>query len=142
MTFISHPLVHQVIGCAIAVHRELGPGLLESTYGRCFRLELVRQQIKFASELLVPIIYKGTRVENAYRIDLLIEDWLVVEIKAIDQLLPVHQAQVLTYLKLSGARQGLLINFNSSRLKDGIKSVLLRDSVPASPSIPSTVEEE
>ena len=73
MTFVSHPLVHQVIGCGIAVHRELGPGLLESTYGRCFRIELFRQGIEFTSELLVPIIYKGTRVENAYRIDLMIE---------------------------------------------------------------------
>ena len=90
----------------------------------------------------MPIIYKGTRVENAYRIDLLIEDWLVVEIKAVEQLLPVHKAQVLTYLKLSRARQGLLINFNSPRLKDGIKSVLLRDSVPSDPSVSSTVKEE
>lgn len=142
MTFVAHPLVHQVIGCGVDVHRELGPGLLESTYGRCFRIELARHRIKFTSELLVPIIYKGTRVENAYRIDLLIEDWLVVEIKAVEQLLPVHKAQVLTYLKLSRARQGLLINFNSPRLKDGIKSVLLRDSVPSDPSVSSTVKEE
>jgi GxxExxY protein len=141
MTFVAHPLVHQVIGCGIAVHRELGPGLLESTYSRCFRIELLRQRIKFTDELLVPIIYKGTRVENAYRIDLLVEDWLVVEVKAIEKLLPVHQAQVLTYLKLSGARQGLLINFNSPRLKDGIKSVL-RDPVPSNASGPSTVEKE
>jgi len=102
MAFVSHPLVHQVIGCDIAVHRELGPGLLESTYGRCFRIELSRQGIKFTSELLVPIIY----------------------------------------LKLSGARQGLLINFNSSRLKDGIKSVLLREGVSSSASSPSTAERE
>ena len=104
MTFVSHPLVHQVIGCGIAVHRELGPGLLESTYGRCFRIELAQHRIKFTSEVLVPINYKGTRVENAYRIDLLIEDWLVVEIKAVETLFPVHQAQLLTYLRLSGAR--------------------------------------
>ena len=90
----------------------------------------------------MPIIYKGTRVDSAYRIDLLIEDWLVVEIKAIETLLPVHQAQVLTYLKLSGARQGLLINFNTPRLKNGIESILIRDSVSSSASGPSTDERD
>jgi GxxExxY protein len=140
MTFISDQLVHRVIGCAIDVHRELGPGLLESTYGRCFRLELSRTGIPFANEVWLPLVYKGHRLENAYRIDLMIEDRLIVEVKAIDKLLPVHVAQVMTYLRLSGAHQGLLINFNESRLKDGLKSVMLRERTASSASEPSTDE--
>src|SRR5688572_26277315 len=122
MTFITDPLAQHVIGCAISVHRELGPGLLESTYARCFRLELGRRRIRFSNEVWLPIIYKATRLDNAYRIDLMIEDRLVVEIKAIEKILPVHTAQLLTYVRLSRAGQGLLFNFNEARLKDGIKS--------------------
>ena len=90
----------------------------------------------------MPIVYRGTRLENAYRMDLLIEDWLIVEIKAIDKILPVHTSQLLTYLRLARAKQGLLFNFNHSRLKDGIKSVLLGGSVTSLSSDPSTDEEE
>jgi len=88
----------------------------------------------------VPLVYKGYRLDNAYRIDLMIEDRLIVEVKAIDKLLPVHVAQVMTYLRLSGAGQGLLINFNEARLKDGLKSVMLRAPAASSPSEPSTDE--
>jgi GxxExxY protein len=140
MTFISDPLVQRVIGCAIDVHRQLGPGLLESTYGRCFRLELGRCGIPFTNEVWLPLVYRGHQLDNAYRLDLIIEDRLIVEVKAIDKLLPVHVAQVMTYLRLSGARQGLLINFNESRLKDGLKSVMLRERTASSASEPSTDE--
>src|SRR5262245_50164855 len=110
MTFVADPLVGRVIGCAIAVHRELGPGLLESTYARCFRLELAHNEIPFSSEVWLPVFYRGTRFENAYRMDLLVEDWLIVEVKAIDKVLPVHKAQLLTYVRLARGRQGLLFN--------------------------------
>ena len=142
MAFIEDPLARQVIGCAISVHRELGPGLLESTYVRCFRVELARQRIRFSNEVWLPIIYKTTRLDNAYRIDLMVEDKLVVEIKAVEKVLPVHLAQLLTYVRLSGAGQGLLFNFNEARLKDGIKSVILGAGGASMPSNPSTVEEE
>ena len=90
----------------------------------------------------MPILYRGTRLENAYRMDLVIEDWLIVEIKAIDKILPVHTSQLLTYVRLARAKQGLLFNFNHPTLKDGIKSVLLSGAVSSLPSNPSTVEKE
>ena len=142
MTFIEDPLVHEVIGAAIEVHKELGPGLLESTYCGCFRLELTERRIRFTEQLWQPLFYKGRRLENGYRLDLLVEDRLIVEVKAVEKLLPVHTAQVMTYLRLSGARQGLLLNFNEARLKDGIKSVMLRAFVSSSPTDPSTVEKQ
>jgi GxxExxY protein len=123
MTYVSDPLVHRVIGCAIAVHRELGPGLLESSYSRCFQAELAYRGIAFKTEVGVHITYRDLRIDNAYRIDLLVDDWLVVEVKATESILQVHAAQVMTYLRLTGARQGLIINFNCARLKDGLKSV-------------------
>jgi GxxExxY protein len=142
MTFVSDPLVHDVIGCAIDVHRALGPGLLESTYGRCFRAELTAKRITFKTEVPVLIHYRDLRLDGGYRIDLLVEARLIVEIKAVEALQPIHTAQVLTYLRLSGIRQGLIINFNCPRLKDGLKSVLLRDPPraedPSSPSPSST----
>jgi GxxExxY protein len=141
MSFISDPLVHRVIGCAIDVHRELGPGLLESPYCRCLRFELARREIAFSNEVWLPLVYKGLRLHNAYRIDLMVEGRLVVEVKAIDKILPVHLAQVKTYLRLSGAGQGLIFNFHEARLKDGIKSVMLRDSISSSTSESSTDEE-
>ena len=140
MTFVADPLVHEVIGCAITVHRELGPGLLESTYARCFKLELTHRRIRFANEVWLPIVYRGTTLDNAFRMDLMVEDWLIVEVKAIEKILPVHKAQLLTYVRLSRARQGLLFNFNQARLKDGILSVLLGGSVSSLSSDPSTVE--
>jgi len=142
MSFVADPLVQEVIGCAINVHRELGPGLLESTYARCFRLELAHRRIRFSNEVWLPIVYRRTRLENAYRMDLLIEDWLIVEVKAVDQILPVHKSQLLTYVRLSRAKQGLLFNFNEACLKDGIRSVLLGGSVTSLSPDPSTDEEE
>ena len=140
MAFIEDPLVHEVIGCAIAVHRELGPGLLESAYNRCFRLELVHRKVRFSNEVWLPILYRGTSLDNAYRMDFMVEDWLIVEVKAIEKVLPVHKAQLLTYIRLSRARQGLLFNFNEPRLKDGIHSVILGGPVSSPSTTPSTVE--
>ena len=136
MAFISDPLVHQVIGSAMAVHQELGPGLLESSYSRCFQAELAYQGIPFRYEVGVHLVYRDIRVDNAYKIDFLIADWLVVEVKAVEAIVPVHKAQVRTYMKLTGARQGLIFDFNSALMKDGIKSLL---PLP-NPSTPSTVE--
>jgi GxxExxY protein len=142
MAFVSDPLVHEVIGCAIDVHRALGPGLLESTYSRCFQAELTAKRIAFKTEVQVSIHYRGLRLDGGYRIDLLVEGRLILEVKAVEALQPIHSAQVLTYLRLSGAKQGLIINFNCPRLKDGLKSVILRESPhptdPSSPASPST----
>ena len=143
MTYITDPLVHDAIGAAIEVHKELGPGLLESTYAHCYKVELAERRISFAAQVWLPVVYKGQRLNDGYRLDLLIEDRLVVEVKAVDKLLPVYDAQVMTYLRLSGARQGLIFNFNEKRLKDGIRSIMLRDSansVSSSSSDSSTVE--
>jgi GxxExxY protein len=107
------------------VHRQLGPGLLESTYDRCFAHELSLSGLAFLRETPLPVVYKGIELDWGYRVDYLIESELLVELKAIETLLPVHEAQALTYLKLLGLRQALLINFNVVRLKQGLKSVLL-----------------
>ncbi len=121
----TSPLVHSVLGSAIAVHRALGPGLLESVYRRCLVYELDLAQLRVASEVPLPVEYRGVRLDGGYRVDLVVEDELLIEIKSVEQLLPVHRAQVLTYLKLSRLKQGLLINFNVYRLKDGVQSLLL-----------------
>ena len=115
------PLTQQVIGCAIEVHRTLGPGLLESTYEKCLAHELKLAGLPFIKQAAMPIDYKGTTLDCGYRLDFLIDDYLVVELKAVEQLLPIHQAQVITYMKLAEAPVGLLINFNVKLLKDGIR---------------------
>ena len=122
---VVSPLVRQVIGCAIEVHAAIGPGLLESAYERCFAHELAASGIKFRSEVPLPITYKDVVLSCGYRLDFLIEDWLLVELKSVDRVLPIHHAQLLTYLKLARLRQGLLINFNVRRLAEGIKSFLM-----------------
>jgi GxxExxY protein len=122
---IRHPLTTKVIGCAIEVHRTLGPGLLENTYDNCLAKEFTRQQVPFTRQLVLPVVYKDSTVDFGYRLDFLIEDWLVVEVKAVDRLAPVHSAQILTYMKLMKARQGLLINFNVAILVRGLRSFLL-----------------
>lgn len=118
-------LSNRVIGCGIEVHKELGPGLLESTYKHCFSHELNLQGIPHTIEPAVKVYYKGIEVECGYRIDILVNDTLVVELKSVATLLPIHEAQLLTYLKLSGKATGLLMNFNVMRLKDGIKRMVL-----------------
>ena len=114
------PLSHAVIGAALAVHRELGPGLLESVYEVCLTHELTIRGVPFETGLRVPVIYAGVRLRSFFRLDLLVAGRLVVELKSVANVLPVHKAQLITYLKLTGHRHGLLINFNVPRLIDGI----------------------
>src|SRR5271155_1569914 len=110
MTFDS--LSNSVIGCAIEVHRELGPGLIESTYEACLAFELSRAGIRFVLQHPMPVAYKGVRLECGYRLDVLVEDQLILELKAVEEIMGIHEAQILTYLKLSKLKTGLLINFN------------------------------
>jgi GxxExxY protein len=118
------PLTEQVIGAAIEVHRELGPGLLESAYRICLCRELELQGIEHAFEVELPVVYKGIKIESGYRLDIVIPGRLILEIKAVEKLLPVHEAQLITYLKLSGIHLGLLLNFKVPVLKDGIKRLI------------------
>jgi GxxExxY protein len=110
----------QVIGAAIAVHRALGPGLLESAYEACLAYELTQQGLKVEAQKPLPVIYREVKLDCGYRLDLLIEDAVIVELKAVDRLAPIHTAQLISYLKLSGCKVGLLINFNEMLLKNGI----------------------
>jgi GxxExxY protein len=125
---IFDSLSNKAIGCAIEVHRELGPGLLESAYETCLAHELSRAGIRFALQVPVPVVYKGVLLECGYRIDVLVEDELVVEIKAVTEILGIHEAQILTYLKLAKLKTGLLINFNVPTLKQGIKRFVLSEN--------------
>ena len=121
----TSPLAEKVIGCAIEVHQSLGPGLLESAYEQCLAHEFAAQGLTFGRQVSLPVTYKGVYLDCGYRIDFLIERALLVELKAVEHVLPIHHAQILTYLKLLGVRQGLLINFNVGRLVNGLKSFLL-----------------
>ncbi|MDO9138522.1 MAG: GxxExxY protein [Lutibacter sp.] len=114
-----------IIGKAIAVHRELGPGLLESTYQECLFYELKNSNLLVAKEIALPIIYKDIKLDHGYRIDLLVENKVVIEIKTVEFLNDVHTAQVLTYMKLGNYKLGLLLNFNVKLLKEGIKRFIL-----------------
>jgi GxxExxY protein len=115
----------KVIGCAIEVHRALGPGLLESTYEQCLARELDLAGIPFRLQWPLPVEYKGSRLDCGYRVDVLVDDRLILELKAVDEVLGIHQAQLLTYMKLARVKVGLLINFNVQVLKDGIKRFIL-----------------
>ena len=114
-------ITEAIIGGAIEVHRALGPGLLESVYEECLCRELVLRQIPFRRQYSLPVQYKGLRLDCGYRLDLLVADTVVVEIKAVEKLMPIHEAQLLTYLKLGHWKVGLLINFNEPVLKRGIR---------------------
>jgi GxxExxY protein len=113
-----------IIGCAIKVHTALGPGLLESAYEECLYYELVKEGLKVQKQKPLPLIYQEVKLEVGYRVDLLVEEKVIIEVKAVDQLNDVHLAQVLTYLKLNNNKLGLLINFNVTRVKDGIRRVV------------------
>ena len=119
------PLTEKVIGAAIEVHRTLGPGLLESAYEECVAYELANAGLNVARQVGLPVQYKGVGLECGYRIDLMVNDSLIVELKTVEALLPIHEAQLLTYLKLSGISTGLLINFNVPVLKDGLRRMKL-----------------
>ena len=112
---------HAVITAAMKVHTELGPGLLESTYAACLQYELMQAGFRSAAQVGLPVVYRQVKLELGYRMDHLVEDLVVVEVKSVDAISPVHQAQILSYLRLSGKSIGLLINFNVVHLKDGIK---------------------
>ena len=119
----ENALSGEVIGAAIEVHRILGPGLLESVYQQALMREMTLRQIPFQAEVAIPARYKGLAFEAGYRMDLLVGNRLIVELKVVDKLLPVHEAQLLSYLRLTNKRLGLLINFNVAVLKNGIKRI-------------------
>ncbi|MCU0645733.1 MAG: GxxExxY protein [bacterium] len=118
-------LSNKVIGCAIEVHKRLGPGLLESAYERCLSFELLSANIRHTIQKELPIDYKTIKLDCGYRIDMLIENDIIIELKSVDRVMPIHEAQLLTYMKLSGIKIGLMINFNVCRLKDSITRYVL-----------------
>ena len=121
----DNALTQRVIGCAVEVHRTLGPGLLEGIYEACLCHELTVAGLAFLRQLRLPLVYKGHPIDYDMRIDVLVEQTLVLEIKSVHQLLPVHEAQLLTYLRVSGLKLGLLLNFNEETLKQGIRCRVL-----------------
>ena len=121
---IRYPQAETVIGAAIDVHRALGPGLLETAYDQCLAFELQSRGLRFEHQVAVPLVYKGVRIACSYRVDYVVEGQLLVELKAVERLMPIHDVQVLTYLRLLGLHKALLINFNVPRLVDGVKSIV------------------
>lgn len=121
---INNELTSQIIECSIKVHKELGPGLLESAYKECLFYELLKKGLTVSKEKPLPLIYEEVKLECGYRLDLLVEEEVVIEVKSVDSLADIHTAQVLTYLKLSNCQVGLLINFNVVLLKSGIKRLI------------------
>ena len=121
---VDNELTHKVIGCAMKVHSTLGPGLLESAYEECLAYELSKSGIVFERQKPMPLVYDGVKLDCGYRMDILVEGKLVLELKAVNMLNDIHLAQILTYLKLSGCELGLLINFNVVKLKDGLRRVI------------------
>lgn len=121
----ENEITGKIIGAAIEVHRHLGPGLMESVYEECLCQELKLNGLSFERQKVLPVEYKGAKLDCGYRLDLVVEQKVVVEIKAVEKLMPVYTAQVLTYLKLSGLKLGLLINFNVPVIRDGIKRLIL-----------------
>jgi GxxExxY protein len=118
-------LSNQVIECAIEAHRNLGAGLLESSYEQCLAYELTRKKIPFKLQHELPVEYKEIKLDCGYRIDVFVEEKLIVELKSVEKVLPIHEAQILTYMKLANIKVGLLINFNVLRLKEGLKRFVL-----------------
>lgn len=118
-------LSERIIGAAIEVHRALGPGLLESSYEECLSWELTLQCVSFARQVSLPLHYKGVKLDCGYRLDLVVAGKIVVEVKAVSNMMPIHDAQLLTYMKLGGWRVGLLLNFNVAVLKNGIRRLVL-----------------
>ena len=115
----------KVIGCVIEVHKNMGPGLLESAYERCLSYELTAKGLRHETQKEQPIDYKGLKLDAGYRIDLIVENGVIIELKSVEKILPIHEAQILTYMKLAGIKVGLLINFNVIKVKDGIKRFVL-----------------
>jgi len=117
-------LTHAIIGAAIEVHKTLGPGLMESAYRKCLEREFELRGIEYISETPIPVHYKGVNIDASYRIDFLVADEVIVELKAVEKILPIHEAQLLTYLKITRKRLGLLMNFNSPNLSQGTRRIL------------------
>lgn len=117
-------LTGAIIGAALEVHRQLGPGLLESAYEECLCRELSLNNLEFRRQVPLPVVYKGLKLDCGYRMDIVVANQVIIEVKSVDGVHPIHEAQLLTYLKLSGIRIGLLINFNSVVVKDGIKRLV------------------
>ena len=134
-------LTERIIGCAMKVHSALGPGLLESAYEACLEYELKRSGMQVERQKPLPVMYEGVCVECGYRIDLLVEDTVILELKAVDAFAPIHEAQLLSYLKLTGNQLGQLINFNDIHLRKGIKRMVNNYiESPPRPSAPSAVK--
>lgn len=125
MELLHKELTGKIVESAITVHKSLGPGLLESAYEECLHYELITNGLSLLKQVPMPLVYKEKKLDIGYRIDLLVEEKVIIEVKSVDALIPVHMAQLMTYLKLSGCRIGLLINFNVTFLKDGIKRVII-----------------
>jgi GxxExxY protein len=121
----DNEITHQIIGAAMEVHKRLGPGLLESAYEECLSHELRLRNLKVDRQLGVPVVYREVKLDCGYRLDLLVEGRIVVELKSIEGLAPIHEAIILTYLRLSGHKIGLLINFNVTVLKDGVRRFIV-----------------
>jgi GxxExxY protein len=122
---VETKLSKEIIGAGIAVHKALGPGLLEGAYEECMAIEMARQGISYERQKLIPVVYDGVVLDLHYRADFVVENKLVLELKASESILPIHEAQLLTYLKVGQYRLGLLMNFNTVLLKDGIKRMIL-----------------
>ena len=122
---IDDQITEKIIGFAIEVHRALGPGLLESAYESCLCHEMTLANLPFQRQVALPVVYKGFKLDCGYRMDLVVGGAVVVEVKTVERLLPIHEAQLLVYLKISGHKRGLLLNFHSALLRDGIKRMLL-----------------
>lgn len=120
-------ITHQILSAAIEVHRVLGPGLLESGYVPCLLFELHARNLRYVTQRAIPLVYKGIDLDQHYRVDLIVEDTVVVEVKSVAATVPVHKAQALTYMRLTNCPAGLVINFNVPRLMDGVTRLLLKD---------------
>ena len=134
-------LTESIIGAAIRVHRVLGPGLLESAYEACLAHELTKRGLQFERQKGLPVVYDGLRIESGYRVDLLVQQDIVLELKSVPRLEPIHEAQLLSYLRMSGCPVGLLINFNVKRLTNGIRRVVnnFPESSPRTPRTPRSL---
>ena len=117
---LENQITEKIIGCAIEVHKNLGPGLLESAYEECLYYELQNIGLVVRKQVPMPLVYKEIKLDAGYRVDLVVEDKVIVEIKSVDAIADIHKAQLMTYMKLAGVKIGLLVNFNVTRLKDGI----------------------
>jgi GxxExxY protein len=125
VSLITTPEATEIIGCAIRIHTKLGPGIFESVYEDCMAYELSKAGLSFRRQVVLPVVYDGVEMSRAFVVDFIVEDQVLVELKSVQAILPVHDKQVLTYLRLSGLEKGILMNFNAARLKDGLKSYVL-----------------